>query len=141
MRKVTLARLESSNQGTFGCLQFENDGWLESFYAGELPWRDNRSNLSCIPKGTYKVLMVDWIAKNKKVYMVQNVLHRGGIFIHSANYMGDSEKGYRTQLKGCIALGERLGNMENQKALLLSAPAIRRFESLLNGEPFELEVK
>lgn len=141
MTHITLTRLESSNQGTFGDFSLIRNGTLESFYSGELPWRDNQSNLSCIPKGTYKVALVDWLKHNKKVYMVQGVKGRGGILIHSANYMGDMEKGYKTQLKGCIALGERLGIMEGQKALLMSAPAIRRFYNLLNGESFELEIK
>ncbi len=141
MRRITLTRLETSDQGTFGTMIVPNDDYLEFFYTGELPDRDNRSNISCIPKGIYKVSQVDWLKHKKKVYMVQGVKGRGGILIHAANYMGDMEKGWKTQLKGCIALGERLGKMENQKALLLSAPAIRRFEALLNGESFELEVK
>lgn len=141
MRRITLTRLESSDQGTFGTIQVPNGDYLESFYAGELPDRDNRSNVSCIPTGIYVVSQVDWLKHNKKAYMVQGVKGRGGILIHAANYMGDSEKGYKTQLKGCIALGERLGKMEGQKVLLMSAPAIRRFEALLNGESFELEIK
>jgi hypothetical protein len=84
---------------------------------------------------------VDWLKKNKKVFMVLNVKGRGGILIHAANYMGDYLKGFKTQLMGCIALGERLGQMEGQKAFILSAPAIRRFEALMDGKPFELEIK
>lgn len=141
MRRITLTRLESSDHGTFGTIQVPDDEWLHYFYAGELPWRDNRSSVSCIPTGLYKVDRVDWLKHNKKVFMVLNVPGRGGILIHSANYMGDSLKGFKTQLQGCIALGERLGVMEGQKALLLSAPAIRRFEALLDGKPFELEIK
>lgn len=141
MTRVTLTRLETSDQGTFGTFTVPNGDWLNYFYSGELPWRDNRSNLSCIPTGLYKVDRVDWLKHNKKVFMVLNVPGRGGILIHAANYMGDKLKGLKTQLLGCIALGERLGVMERQKALLMSAPAIRRFESLLDGKPFELEIK
>lgn len=141
MRRITLTRLESTDHGTFGTFVVPSDEYLEYFYSGELPWRENRTGISCIPVGLYKVDRVDWLKKNKKVFMVLNVKGRGGILIHSANYMGDSLKGFKTQLMGCIALGERLGQMEGQKALLLSSPAIRRFEALLNGEPFELEVK
>jgi len=75
------------------------------------------------------------------MYLVNGVKDRAGIRIHSANLMGDDTKGYKRQLNGCIALGERLGSIDKQKALLLSAPAIRHFETLLNGEPFELEIK
>jgi hypothetical protein len=75
------------------------------------------------------------------MYLVDGVKDRGGIRLHSANFMGDDTKGYKRQLNGCIALGEKLGVMGGQKALLLSAPAMRRFETLLAGEPFELEIK
>jgi hypothetical protein len=54
--------------------------------------------------------------------------------------MGDKLLGYRAQLNGCIALGERLGWLDGQKALLLSAPAVRRFEAHMGREPFKLEI-
>lgn len=145
MNRLTLSRLESSDQGTFGILQFVNskdDGdWLESFYTGELPDRDNKPNLSCIPKGIYKVSKTYWTTHKKDVYMIQNVPNRGGVLIHAANYMGDITKGYKTHLQGCIALGERLGQMEGQKALLMSATAIRRFQEMMDWQEFELEIK
>lgn len=143
--KATLTRLESSAHGTFGILQLirsDADGdWLESFYTGELPWLDNASGKSCVPTGTYKVKKTIWIKYNKPVYMLQDVPKRQGILIHSANFMGDREKGFKSQLYGCIALGEKLGVMEGQKALLVSSPAIRRFQEMMKWEDFELEIK
>jgi hypothetical protein len=55
--------------------------------------------------------------------------------------MGDSSKGFHCQLNGCIALGEKLGWLEGQKAVLLSAPAVRRLESFFGGRPFQLEIR
>ena len=141
MPKLTLTRLESSAHGTFGLLQFEHDGWLESFYTGELPWLDNASGKSCIPVGTYKVTKTNWIKYNKPVYILKDVPGRQGILIHSANFMGDREKGLKSQLYGCIALGEKLGTMEGQKALLVSSPAVRRFQDIMEWADFELEIK
>jgi len=141
MRRITLTRLETSDHGTFGTFVVPNGDYLEHFYSGELPDRENRTGVSSIPVGVYKVRQVDWIQKNKKVYVLEGVKGRTGILIHSANYMGDKTKGLKWQLEGCIALGERLGVMEKQKALLMSVTAIRRFEALLNGESFELEIK
>lgn len=74
------------------------------------------------------------------MYEVVGVPKRSGIRKHSANFMGAKDEGFRCQLNGCIALGEKLGWIEKQKALLISAPAVRRFESFMNREPFELEV-
>jgi hypothetical protein len=55
--------------------------------------------------------------------------------------MGDSAKGFRAQLNGCIALGERLGWLGGQKAVLLSAPAVRRLEAYFCGKSFTLEIR
>jgi hypothetical protein len=66
---------------------------------------------------------------------------RAGVRVHPANLMGDASKGYRCQLNGCIALGERLGWMDGQKVVLLSQPAVRRLESFFGGHPFQLEIR
>lgn len=72
--------------------------------------------------------------------MLSSVPSRSGIRIHSANLMGDKILGYKTQLNGCIALGEKLGWIDGQKALLVSRPAIRRMEEYFNGKSFTLEI-
>lgn len=74
------------------------------------------------------------------MYEVLNVPARTGIRKHSANFMGDASIGFLSQLNGCIALGEKLGWMDGQKALLVSAPAVRRFEQHLQQWPFTLEI-
>jgi len=55
--------------------------------------------------------------------------------------MGDASLGLKCQLNGCIALGERLGYLDGQKALLLSQPAVRRMEEYFRGGPFLLEIR
>lgn len=55
--------------------------------------------------------------------------------------MGDAARGWKAQLNGCIALGERLGWIGKQKALLLSRPAVRRLEEYFGGKPFILEIR
>ena len=75
------------------------------------------------------------------MYILGSVHSRSGIRIHPANLAGDSALGYKSQLNGCIALGERLGWINGQKALLMSAPAVRRAEAAFGGQPFLLEIK
>lgn len=55
--------------------------------------------------------------------------------------MGDTALGFKSQLNGCIALGERLGYIDGQKALLLSAPAMRRLDEYFKGKTFILEIR
>ena len=134
MTDAFLHRLDSSDEGTFGKFVA---GRLR-LISGELPWRDNASNVSCIPAGTYRCLFTPSLRFRRSLYLVDGVAGRGGIRFHSANLMGAAP--YRSQLNGCIALGQKLGWIDGQKALLVSAPAIRRFEEHFAGRPFTLEI-
>ena len=138
--KAILVRIpeESDDHGTFGRLYIDDN---EAFYTMELPWRENKRNFSCIPKGVYKARFVHSDHFKKKVYLLDSIPNRDGVCIHAATYAGDTTKGFRNHLAGCIALGERLGVMEGQKCLLLSRPAIRRFESLTKGQDLFLEIR
>lgn len=136
MRKATLTRKETSDQGTFGTITAEG----LTLFTGELPWRNNDNNFSCIPAGTYKASFTYSPRFKRKMYLIEPVDGRTGIRIHSANRVGDKAKGFVAELLGCIALGEKLGWINNQKAILVSGPAVRRFETLMKNETFILEV-
>jgi hypothetical protein len=75
------------------------------------------------------------------MYLLFDVPSRSGIRKHPANFMGDAALKFRCQLNGCIALGEKLGVMGGQRALLVSVPAMRRFESHMEMKPFRLIIK
>lgn len=140
---AVLERHETGDQGTFGRM------WARglSLFSGELAWRDNRSNISCLPPGPgeaprlHRVVWTWSPAFRRFMYLVLGTEPRAGIREHSANFMGDDALGFRRQLNGCIALGEKLGWMDGQKALLVSAPAVRRFESHMGQAPFLLEIR
>lgn len=142
MKTVRLERFESSDHGTFGRLIVDD----LVLFTGELPYRDVDGNgvtdsyLSCIPAGKYTVRFTFSNRFKKRMYLVGPVLGRTGIRIHSANRMGDSKKGFVADLLGCIALGERIGWIGQQKALLVSKPAVRRFEKHMEEKPFTLEI-
>ncbi len=132
---IVLSRFETSDEGTFGRLN------VLGLYTGELPWRDNASNVSCIPEGTYPVIWTYSPRFKREMYLLVGTEPRAGIREHPANLMGDASKGYKAQLNGCIAPGERVGWIKGQKAVLLSAPAMRRFEDYMGRKPFMLEIK
>jgi len=137
MLAAVLQRLESSAQGTFGRLIA---GRL-ALFSGELPWRDNAPSISCIPAGTYQCLLTNSPRFGRPLYLVGPVRGRAGIRIHPANVMGDRAKGYLCQLNGCIALGEHIGWMDRQKAILSSVTALRLLETYFSGRPFELTIR
>jgi hypothetical protein len=133
---VRIERHETSDHGTFGKLVAEGF----SCFTGELPDRENRAAVSCIPPRRFGCVWTFSPTFKRFMYLITGVPGRSGVRIHSANLMGDKSLGFKAQLQGCIALGERLGTMDGQKALLLSAPAVRRFEMFMAGRPFELEI-
>jgi len=64
-------------------------------YTIELPWRENKKRMSCIPEGTY-ILRKRYSEKFKWHFVLLDVPNRSGILIHPAN---DAQK----ELQGCIA--------------------------------------
>lgn len=137
MSDAILQRFESTDQGTFGKLVARG----LALFSGELPWRDNASSISCVPAGTYRAIFTHSPRFGRHLYLLDRVPARGGIRIHPANLMGDSQKGFKCQLNGCIALGLRLGYIDHQKAVLLSAPAVRHLETAMRGNLFTLEIR
>ena len=137
MKTATLQRIEISDQGTFGKITVGD----VSFFTGELPWRDDENDVSCIPAGRYDCVMSYSPHFRKLLYAVTGDVKRSGVRIHPANLCGDSTKGFKSQLLGCIALGEKRGWIGNQKCLFLSQSAIRKFQKALDQQPFILEIR
>lgn len=118
---ITLQRLQSTTQGTFGVLA--QDG-IPLCVTVERPWAENASDESCIPAGTYHFARYDSPTKGD-VWLGQNIPGRGEIEIHSANLA--------SELLGCIAVGQYFADfiqargVANSKAtlemLLLKLPA------------------
>jgi hypothetical protein len=141
MQRAVLWRGPSTDQGTVGALRFGP----HRCYSLELPWRDNVPRISAIPPGDYSVL---WVRSPSKgwCYALANVPGRSGILIHSANLAGDVERGWQTQLLGCIAPALRLGAMKNRRGVmqlagLVSKPAVDMLARWGERKPFVLEIR
>lgn len=78
--------------GTNGELQYES---RLVCYTIELPWLQNRRNVSCIPDGRYRLLS-RYSPKHKLHLHVADVPGRHGILVHPANHA-------KRELLGCIA--------------------------------------
>lgn len=148
MRQLELTREPSTDQGTFGHLAA--DGFKCATV--ELPNRENASNKSCIPLGKYLCEM-DVSPRYGRCYHVRAVPGRDAILIHAANVAGDVDKGYVSQLQGCIALGSEVvlfhaGTKLNtsltlektQRGVSASGPTLAAFRAHMKDEPFELMI-
>ena len=141
MREAVIIRIENTDEGTFGVMAFGR----EHCRSLELPWRNNRRQVSCIPPGRYRCVMVT-SPRFGRVYHVRDVPGRSAILIHSANLAGDERRGWTTQLQGCIAPFDRPGKLRNntgdlQRAGLVSRPAVTRLNAWGGGQPFDLLIK
>lgn len=135
-RTVTLTRKEQSDEGTFG--ELKTPGF--SCVTGELPWRDNEPNKSCIPAGEYECFPYS-SQKYPAAYEVSKVPGRSAILIHQGNLCGDVDKGFQSNVQGCILLGTATGNLSGQKAVLNSKDALTSFVKFMNNQPFKLVIK
>lgn len=142
MKYATLQRGPSTDEGTFGTITCGDGPKLQSL---ELPWRDNKPQLSGIPPGFYRCELVD-SPKFGRVYGVQDVKGRSHILIHAANWAGDTTKGWYSELLGCIAPAMSVGSLKApngkvQRAALSSKVALSKLMDWAGGEPFELEIR
>lgn len=125
MKKLTLVRYESSDNGTFGFLVFDSNRPLHTL---EEPWKNNQRNISCIPEGTYVVKK-----REDSKWQIMDVPNRSGILIHVGNTLEDIE--------GCILVGLNRGYLGEVSAVLMSKPAYRLFDhSLRHHDEFELTI-
>lgn len=130
-----LLRVETGEQGTFGV--FAINGFC--CRTVELPWKENRQSVSCIPKGGY-VAELRQSPRYGEVYLLKDVPGRSGILIHSGNLAGDVFKGWHSHSEGCILLGEYDGFLGKQRAVLNSRETVRLLAEATRGESFILEI-
>lgn len=134
MNNVTITRITDDGKETIGTLTAQNNGATFTCKTLELPWKDNKNDISCIPKGTYQVLYKFWPKKLKYTYEVQNVPNRSGIKIHSGNYFSD--------VLGCILLGSNLVDLngDGEIDVASSRQTIAAFENFMQKKPFSLTI-
>lgn len=131
MMKLTLTRTYRPG-GTNGTLEL--NGKLVC-YTIELPWRDNKPQVSCIPEGTY-MLVKRYSDKFKHHLLVQDVPDRSLILIHPANNA-------ELELKGCIApVSTLLRPGCGEKSRMVFDPLMKLVYAALNrGEEITLHIQ
>ena len=139
MKTLTLDRRDSteySKNGTEGVLHF---GEVKICDTLELHEEDNKPRESHIPTGEYLCKIVQ-SPKFGKVYQVCDVPNRGNILIHAGNYAGETELGLRSDILGCILLGNGYGLLNYQRCILQSRATLKLFMESMNGLPFKLKI-
>ncbi len=126
---MILKRIAQNKHGTFGVLIDNNIPFAVTL---ELPWKNNKPFVSCIPAGHYTCRRT--IRSNgMHTYKVMNVLNRTSILFHCANTIDD--------LLGCIGIAEEYGELNGKPAVLSSGRGFKEFMEKLNGiDKFKLDI-
>jgi hypothetical protein len=70
----------------------------------ELPWKENRRSISCIPEGDHLCRREAFTVKHPYPHFrLPNVVGRSGILVHRITYVKD--------LRGCIGVGQAFGDL------------------------------
>lgn len=124
---IQILRQEHSDKQTLGYLYIiDNEEILFSCNTLELPWRDNQSNISCVPIGEYKCVLEYSDRFERDLWELKDVPNRSECKFHSANYF--------KQLNGCIALGDSFKDIDGDgyKDVTNSVETMRKFHNVLN---------
>ena len=132
--KSTLLRLRDDGQESLGTLFIYDE--LEKVFECktlELPWKGNKTSISCIPTGTYHVNH-RWSAKHKNHLKIEDVEGRTDILIHIANYV--------TQIEGCVGVGKTFAdiNGDGLTDITSSGNTLKELVSIVPIEGMSLEI-
>lgn len=123
MKRFHLKRVSRVDFATFGVmLGWKNvrlaDGEVKPFFVPfcgtvELPWKDNEKDVSCMPPGLWKMVRSGPTKNIPYPHVKILVTGRDGCAVHKANLA--------TQLRGCVAVGERFELMDDPKTEAVEA--------------------
>ena len=129
MMTLTLKRVARDKFGTFGVL-IQND--TPFAVTCEDLWRENASNVSCIPVGMYRCVRVD-SPKFGDTFEVTGVPSRAHILFHKGNTEDDTH--------GCILVGEQFESLNGKTAILASGKGYGEFMERTKGlDSFPLQI-
>jgi len=136
-----LEREEYSDKQVTGTFTLFNQDDEELFRACslELPWRENKRRISCIPTGNFRAVFRRSqkypISYHIKELDADQVNGRDWILIHQGNYY--------TDILGCILLGRKFAdiNGDGYKDVVVSKKTIQKLVDIAGNDGFTLEIK
>ncbi|NDV28591.1 DUF5675 family protein [Desulfovibrio sp. JC010] len=122
MKKVKLIRVEQGTEATLGVMLVEGRSVCWSL---EEPWRNNRTDVSCIPQGRYPLRLEFSPSRGCELWTIKDVPHRSYVRIHKGNTVDDTQ--------GCPLTGSRPGYLNGKRAVLGSRDGFREFMNAMSG--------
>jgi hypothetical protein len=132
--RLLLTRIDESEKQTIGVLYLlnYNDNIITDFDSLELPYKENKHDISCIPNGNYKCVKRNSSKFGNHLHVL-NVPNREYILIHKGNY--------HTDILGCILIGTDLKDINNDGEIdvIRSRDAMESLMSYVEDE-IDLEI-
>lgn len=132
IRDVKIYRIEKGDAGVFGATTINGEAFCVSL---ELPDRNNKVGVSCIPAGLYECRRYQ-SPRFGETFQVMDVDGRTYILFHAGNTTDDS--------RGCVLLGQYFGKLRGdhvRRAVLNSGKTFRAFMDRMVGvDSFNLEI-
>jgi hypothetical protein len=125
VNNITLIRDDQNEIRTLGAMFDGEERICETL---ELPWKNNQSNISCIPERTYQCKIAYSPIHGYDVYWILNVPNRSAVEIHIGNFAKDT--------KGCILLGTTRAH----DCILRSKIAFNKFMEKMAKNDFALTI-
>jgi hypothetical protein len=151
MIEAVAGRFVTGDTGTYSSVIVP--GALFACVFGELPWRGNAKDISCIPEGVYRCTK-EFLTIGREHhfgYRVHEVPGRTGILIHRGNFCGDTTKGWKTDVQGCLLPGMEVGQiyayLKGRGAPGVMQDAVKSSKTALDrllevcGEEFTLKIE
>lgn len=141
--EVIISRTLETDEGTFGILHMPRFDFRCTTL--ELPDRANTPMRGRILAGQYRAVWCYSKRFKRDTYRLQDKNGRVGILIHPANFAGDVDKGFQSELSGCIGLGHNRRPLLNkwgkhQMGIDQSISIVTQFEHLMRGLSLIIEV-
>lgn len=129
MKIVELIRLEESEQGTIGILKIDKEAFCWTLEPAD---RLNKPNESCIPAQQYLCRRAR-SPKFGETFMIIDVPNRTNVLFHKGNTENNT--------LGCILLGQTVGKLKGQRAILNSGKSFDSFMIAMAGaQTFHLTI-
>ena len=126
--ELNLIRKSDNGIQTVGSLVLKNEQGVVIFNCDtlELPWKENKKKISCIPKNSYDCIKREATKNIPYLHvLIMNIPNRDGVCIHKGNLY--------TQIQGCVLVGKGYGdiNKDGQLDVLSSGVTFDKMMALL----------
>ncbi len=118
-----IIRFEKSDEGTFGTMLLNRKVFCATL---ELPWIDNKQNISCIQSGEYVCKrmsspLIKRITNGiwETGFVLQGVPGRTEVMIHSGTFVSNTH--------GCILVAQYWGKLRGDRAILNTGETFNEF--------------